>query len=260
MPPLLQPLAHWLHRLRDRSPMSRRHPFDLRLGVDTGGFLPARLLHAPGIENAATSYSGCVPSIVAAALDKIPALDGAAFIDLGCGKGRALLVAHLYPFATITGIEMNFQLVEAARENAKIARKQRPDGPPIHVIQGDASIPDAPSSGDLVYFLYHPFGRDLATRLCARLAEQARAPRRVFVIYENPVYAELFDANPAFSRWFAATLPHAADEIGFGYGEADTIGIWANEIAGPTPYDPGGPFLVTKPDKHAEMAPLPANV
>lgn len=251
----LQPLTHWLHRLRDRSPMSRLHPFDRRLGVDTGGQLPARLLSAPGIENAATSYVGCVPSIVAAALDKIPALDGAAFIDLGCGKGRALLVAHSYPFASITGIEMNFQLVLAARANAGIVGKTRPDGPPISVVQGDASTPAAPSPGDLVYFMYHPFGRDLVARLCAHLAAQARAPRRLFVIYENPVHADVFDANPAFARWFAATMPHAAEEIGFGYDDTETLGIWANEAAGPTPHDPGGAIVITKPDRRADMAP-----
>lgn len=252
---LLQPLRHWLHRLRDRSPMSRPHPFDQRLGVDTGGQLPAKLLGAPGIENAATSYVGCVPSIVATALGKIPSLDGAAFIDLGCGKGRALLVAHGYPFASVTGIEMNQQLVLAARANAEIVREKRPDGPPIQVLQGDASTPQAPGAGDLIYFMYHPFGRDLVARLCAHLAGPAQKPRRLFVIYENPVYGDVFDTSTAFTRWYAATLPHAAEEIGFGYDDTETIAIWANEAAGPTPHNPGGAILVTKPDRRADMAP-----
>jgi len=39
------------------------------------------------------------------------------FIDLGCGKGRAVLVAAEFPFKKIIGVEFAAELVRHAREN-----------------------------------------------------------------------------------------------------------------------------------------------
>jgi SAM-dependent methyltransferase len=252
--PALQPLSILACELRSRP--RRRHPFDLRHGIDTGGVLPGSLLRPDGRAGDQTAYLGCVPSALTRALGAIGSVKGATFVDLGCGKGRALAVARVFPFARILGVEMNPRLVAAARRNAAIIRRAGPGAPPIEIVCGDASAP-APVTGDAVFFLYHPFGEASMTRLCANLAARAEPSRRLFVIYENPVHGHVFDAEPAFHRWFAATLPYAAEEVSHGPDESETIAIWANAAAGPTPHEADGRIVVTKPGWRADIAPNP---
>ena len=41
------------------------------------------------------------------------------FIDLGSGKGRAVLLASLYPFRRLIGVEFSPELTEVARLNVQ---------------------------------------------------------------------------------------------------------------------------------------------
>ena len=47
-----------------------------------------------------------------------------AFVDMGSGKGRALLVASELPFAKIVGVELSQELHQIAEENV---RRYRPE-------------------------------------------------------------------------------------------------------------------------------------
>jgi SAM-dependent methyltransferase len=44
------------------------------------------------------------------------------FLDLGCGKGRAVLTASLLPFGRITGVELSPHLANIARRNVATFR------------------------------------------------------------------------------------------------------------------------------------------
>ena len=73
---------------------NRIHPFDRLHGTDTSGVCAATDL--PTHETARTyafDYAGSQPNVLRLALAKLPQVDDFTFIDLGCGKGRALLVA-----------------------------------------------------------------------------------------------------------------------------------------------------------------------
>ena len=48
----------------------------------------------------------------------------------------------------------------------------------------------------------------------------------MFFIYYNPVHFELFDASPAFRRFWAQQIPYDESEIGFGPDGDDAIVIW----------------------------------
>lgn len=96
-----------------------RHPFDREYHTDTSGFVPSdRLESSPHDSKKRNIYAGSQPSIIRLALNTLPALPECTFIDLGCGKGRPLLVASEYPFRSVIGVELSPSLVLDARKNA----------------------------------------------------------------------------------------------------------------------------------------------
>jgi SAM-dependent methyltransferase len=201
----------------------RTHPFDLANGTDTSGFLPPDRYHS-----VATSrpYAGSQPGIVRAALAKLPSPETFTFIDLGCGKGRPLLVATEFPFRDIVGVELSPALTEIARSNALILRKRYPNRTPVRIETADASTYNFPS-GNLAIFLYDPFGQDIISKIATRLETALAAEKRtIYVIYYNPIHGACFDASPALTRYFAALIPYAEEDRGFGPDADDVVVIW----------------------------------
>ena len=241
---------------RDRG-WRRAHPFDLAHGVQTSGRLPGYLLQPDDPFDAPTvAYIAAQPSIIRAALATVPQPERCHFFDLGCGKGRPLLVASEFSFAGLTGVELAPALAAIALSNAATFARAYPERRRITIVNGDATQLGYPA-GSLAIFLYNPFGRPLVARVLANLAAAMQAaPREVYVIYYNPTWAELFDASPAFERRFAAHLPYDAGEAGFGPDASDTVVVWQNR-GNPHPKPPGDaslPVTVTIPGWRAEIA------
>src|SRR6185369_8619052 len=111
-------------------------------------------------------------------------------VDAGCGKGRAMLIASMYPFAAIAGIELSPLIAETARRNVAIFRERAASlqrCADIGVICRnilDYEMPDA----NLVVFLYNPFQGSLFQSFMQRLHEagQRRPHREMLVVYHNP--------------------------------------------------------------------------
>lgn len=200
------------------------HPLDRAYGVETQAHLPAYLSKVGSeADTHLIPYAGCVASALRRALRTLPPVNGWSFLDLGCGKGRALIVASEAPFRQVIGVELVPGLVRVARRNAARILRAHPERPTITVRQGDASRPTWPEGG-VVVFLYHPFDADLVERLKAHMLAHARA--ETFVVYENPVHGRVFDEDGLFHRWFSAMLPYEPDEIGLGFDESESIVVW----------------------------------
>jgi SAM-dependent methyltransferase len=102
------------------------HPFDQLHGTDTGGLIPrAGLLTGHANDLYITAYYGVAPSILDALVGlwmQLPPLyeiDRYTFLDVGAGKGRALLCASLHPFREAVGIELNPVMAAIARDNIR---------------------------------------------------------------------------------------------------------------------------------------------
>jgi SAM-dependent methyltransferase len=226
--PVLRGMLVTLHRVRYRNhPWMRQHPFDRSYGISTNGFLPRWLLRSGTAADAHTTvYAGCQPSCLRQALSVVPRLESRAFVDLGCGKGRALVVASEFPFRRILGVELTPALAPIVRRNAAIVRRRYPKRTAIDVVEGDATEVQLPE-GDLVIFLYNSFGQELVARLAARIEEAVEAGgREVFFVYENPACREVIDARPGFALWFCKRVPCDASEVGFAAGDSDAVAVW----------------------------------
>lgn len=205
----------------------RTHPIDVYYGIDTSGFVPAEAIHPDqSLTKKIIPYAGSQPGIVRTALSTIPNPGEYTFVDIGCGKGRVTIVASEFGFRKIIGVELSSDLVRVARANAEKVTRQYPDRPPIEIVEGDATRFPFPG-GKVVVFMYHPFGRELMSQLRSTLESHiASSIEHIFIVYQNPVHGELFDAVPALTRWFAQTVPYDESEVGFGPDLEETVVIW----------------------------------
>ena len=117
------------------------------------------------------------------------------FIDFGCGKGRVVYQAAMYPFRRVIGVEISPELSQIARDN--IARslpnlKCRN----VEVVTTDVMNYDVPDDVTFVYF-FNPFhGEVFAAVLDRLLASLRRRPRELTIIYLDPSEEQaLFDAG-----------------------------------------------------------------
>ncbi len=120
-----------------------------------------------------------------------------AFVDLGCGKGLALLLAAAYPFRRIIGVEFSAELATIAKRNITAYVGEGLKCSNVQCVCMDAVEYEFPRE-PLVIYLYNPFiGRVLA-HVAANIARTiADHPRDVFIVYNWPTEPHVFDAIPS---------------------------------------------------------------
>lgn len=110
-------------------------------------------------------------------------------VDLGCGKGRVLVVAAWFGFTRITGIDLARELCAQAIINTRKKKKQFPEVTWKVVHAHVANFPI--SDDDSVFFMFNPFREGVVRRFLDNL-EQSRKknPRTTWIIYASPVHAD----------------------------------------------------------------------
>jgi SAM-dependent methyltransferase len=120
------------------------------------------------------------------------------FIDLGSGKGRALLLAREFPFTRIVGMELLPELHAVAQQN--VARLPEGERGHFELLCGDARQFAFPTVPTFVY-LFDPFPAPILAEVMTNLERSlAQAPRPVLIGYQNPVSEEVVAASPRFTK------------------------------------------------------------
>ena len=114
------------------------------------------------------------------------------FIDLGCGKGKTLLVASSLGFKQAIGVEFAGELVAIAQENIRKLGINN-----AAAICGDAADFNFPA-GNIVVYLFNPFTQEVMRKVIANLKEVNC--RNLYVVYKVASCAELFDGCGFLSR------------------------------------------------------------
>jgi SAM-dependent methyltransferase len=217
------------------SKWDRKHPFDRQYRTDTSGFLAGdEILTGHPAEEHGSPYAGAQPSVLRTVLATLPGIERSTFIDLGCGKGRPMLIASEFPFRDIVGVELSPPLAAAARKNAAIIARRYPERTPIRVDVGDATAYPMPD-GDVVLFIYNSFDRELMSKVAENVdkALAADSNRSIYVVFCNPASGDCFDASPALLRRYARTLPYTAEERDYAEDAEDAVIIWQGGNAPP---------------------------
>jgi hypothetical protein len=122
------------------------------------------------------------------------------FIDIGSGKGRALLLASEHPFRRIIGIELIAELHRAARENIAAYKSATQQCPEIRAVCADACAFEPPDE-PLVLYLFNPLPEVSLREVIGRLEKSlTRSPRPVWVVYHNPTLDSTLAAGGVLER------------------------------------------------------------
>ena len=186
-----------LHRAR-RVPARRRNArrdaaFDRRYGVETAGVVHLATLDVVGgNRNFGVSYEGVDPTRFQTIVGTLPiAYDEYTFVDLGSGKGRALVLAADLPFRRIIGVEFSRELHVIALRNIERLQPGTVRGRRIESVWSDAAEFAFPQEPLVVHF-FNPFFGPVMTRVLDNLkASVADAPRDALLCFTGDVPVEV---------------------------------------------------------------------
>jgi SAM-dependent methyltransferase len=166
-----------------------------KYGINTTGADELKTLRNTGIDTAhATIYMPVSYTLIEKTLAQIAPQDKKHFLDIGCGKGRALCVAAHFGFNKITGIDFSEKLCRAAIENTDITKQQIPAAN-FSIITLDAVNMQVPADADCI-FLFNPFDEIVMKKVLNNILDSLKiSPRQLNIIYANPLYKNLFTEN-----------------------------------------------------------------
>lgn len=173
--------------------------WDARFHVDTAGSIQLDSLDVIGPNAAKGNECVCTsPKTMDFILDQAAdAIAGRTFIDIGCGKGRTLLLASRHPFGRVIGVEFARELCAIARANAAAFDDPARQCREIEVIEADATTYAFPDGPLFVYF-YNPFSKDLFDIVIANLQDSLAAnPRDCLLVYGSSSHNAIAWARPA---------------------------------------------------------------
>ena len=188
------------------------HPFDLQYGTDTGGYTSSAELHGNTLSSLyTTAYYGVAPSALSSALSSLKVNYGEfTFVDVGCGKGRAILIAAQFPFHRLFGVEIAPELCVAARANLTL----RPEWADRACILNEDAASVTYPEGPLVILMFHPFLAPVLRRVLANLETQLRnSPRTTYLLYaRNPRYAHVLEKFPFLQELWETAHPLSSED------------------------------------------------
>ena len=231
-------------RRRGRGP-GPVHPFDALHGTDTGALIPGDdLATGHRHDRYVTAYHGTAPSLFRKLMaqwrrEARHSLEKSAFVDVGAGKGRAMLLAAELPFRRIVGVELHPALAAAARRNVERYSAQHA-APAMRVEEADVMRLRMPA-GPCCVFLFNPFDLVLMDRFLDKVTRDFRGreddldllyvndEQRDLLLQEHPRFAEVWRGRLHLSREDRdsdkAMIAHWADGLYVTSGYED-CGIW----------------------------------
>lgn len=106
------------------------------------------------------------------------------FIDIGCGKGRAVYIAEYCGYQQLTGIEMDLELVRDAQANLQLYpfKKSNSEITFVHTNALEYAYRNKPS----VYFLFNPFSEKIMEEVLESIVRSTLS--ETWFVYMNPQY------------------------------------------------------------------------
>ena len=185
--------------------LTRDYWFDLKYGTDTKTFVPLESLRIDshnktcGVEYQPTRAIPFRKLIRMVNLPFVP--KDIVFVDLGSGKGRALLLAAEFDFKRIVGIEFSPELCDIARKNVSIYQKKTGNTVPIEIIADDVMNYKFINNENFVY-MANPFNSDILMNQVLNNIRDSyfNNPRDIILVYYNPVLRDIIEKHENFRK------------------------------------------------------------
>ena len=175
-------------------------PFDSQYKTETAEIVSVGALDIPDdrLEHA-IRYEAVVPEVFYAILNELPIKhEEFLFIDIGCGKGRALLMASRFPFKAIIGVELSASLADLATRNIGVFKDRTQQCKRIEIVRVDAVDYELPHD-KLFLFLYNPFDEKIMCKVVSNVERSLeRYPRTIYIAYLQPLHCNVWNSSGAF--------------------------------------------------------------
>ncbi len=158
-----------------------------RYGINTTGADDLKHLEKKGIDiTHATIYMPVSYDVLEQFFDKVKIESFHHFLDIGCGKGRAMCVAATYTVEKISGIELSKDLCLAAKENIGFSKLSFPNTD-FSVYNNDAFYFEIDDDVDCI-FMFNPFDETIMNGVMENIETSLEnKPRQMTIIYINPL-------------------------------------------------------------------------
>jgi SAM-dependent methyltransferase len=155
--------------------------FDQAHGIETGNPIPIWKLGSLKNLAEASPYQAITVETFDEIMRNLPVRpEESTFIDLGSGKGKALILALEHGFKKAIGVEFSYDLCAASMSNlSALGMRGRAE-----VVFGSASEFRFPSEPTVV-FMFNPFGPKVLARVLHNLYPES------LLVYAHPKHAEL---------------------------------------------------------------------
>jgi hypothetical protein len=175
---------------------------DRKYGSETGGRIPLDRLRidSPNVKEG-VHYQPISQPLFHRMLRAVDIRPGTyTFVDLGAGKGRALLMAAEYPFTRFVGIDFSPELHEIAERNVARYKARTGSTQSFDLRVEDATSFEFPPE-PIALYLFNPFGERVLRHVLDRLSASLReVPRDVLVFYGYPLHRRVFEGAPFLER------------------------------------------------------------
>ena len=161
-----------------------------KYGINTTGSDELKKTAAAGVDiSHATVYMPASYLLLEEVFARLPLQHRNHFVDIGCGKGRAVCVAAYQGFSKVTGIDFSPGFCSTARANLRLTQAFYPSLN-YFIIDGDAQTFSIPADADCI-FLFNPFDEFIMQQVAKNIKESHhKNPRSIYIIYLNPLYKE----------------------------------------------------------------------
>lgn len=172
--------------------------FDFRHGTDTCSWSELDRLSIPSENKAAGNRYQPVRIVPLRKLlaNAVSQPANTVLVDFGSGKGRVLLVAAEWGVRELRGVEFSPELCRIARSNCDRFKAQTGIAATFQIMECDA-VRYIVQPDENLFFFYNPFDDTVLSRVLDNIAGSLHShPRKILIVYYNPVWNDVVTARP----------------------------------------------------------------
>jgi SAM-dependent methyltransferase len=179
-----------------------------KYGINTTGADELKKMERKGIDiTHATIYMPVSYIFLEEIFQQLPVSVKDHFLDIGSGKGRAMCIAAHYGFKKVTGIDFSKELCDAAKDNLAITQQRIP-ALSYEIINNDAFYFKIPADVDCIFF-FNPFDEIIMSGVADNILNSLQHhPRKMHIIYVNPLHKELFIMTGFKETWYSKKMKY----------------------------------------------------